>query len=110
MIESFPDTTNKEEGGHEMIDQKIIDDIRQALIDSLQESIEIYTHNGTREWVNENNCRELIEKLKAKSPVHIGGLFWGDHLDAAIYEHGFPASGSTREKYLEIWKRIEKGE
>ena len=111
MIESSPDAANKiEKGDREMIDKKVLDKIRQALIDSLENSIKTYTRNGTQEWVNEANCRKLIEELKAKRPIRVGGPFWGQHMGAVIQEHGFPDSGLTWDEHFEIWKRIEKGE
>jgi len=97
-------------GGQEMISQEKLDEIRQAIIDSLKNSIEIYTRKGTSDWINEDNCRELIEKLEQKKPVHIGGPFWGDIIGAVISEHGVLDYGSTREEHFDIWKKIEDGE
>ncbi len=97
------------EGGQEMISQEKLDEIRQALIDSLENSIEIYTRKGTEEWINESNCRELIEKLKKKESVRIGGPFWGEFLGGAIADHGVLDYGPTREEHFNIWKKIEKG-
>ncbi len=73
MFEKIDEKISK--GGQEVISQEKLDEIQQALIDSLKNSIEISTRKGKSDWINEDNCRELIEKLERKESVHIGGPF-----------------------------------
>ncbi len=93
-----------------MTHQKMLDSIRQNIVDSLERSIRIYTRNGTRAWLSERTCRELIAKLEKKEPVQMAGPFWGDFIGVAIREHGFPDFGLTKKEHFEIWVKIESGE
>lgn len=89
-----------------MANQYIVDRVRLLLVQSLEESLRVYTQNGTRVWVNEENCRELIQLLRTRSAVKIGGPFWGDYLDAVLQEEGL---NSCTHEYEEVWRQVEDG-
>ncbi len=89
-----------------MVSQSLVDKVRALLIDSFEDSIRIYTQEGTRGWVNEDECRKVILLLREKSPIKIVAPFYGDHLDGVICDQGF-STGSL--EYKQIWKQIEEG-
>ena len=90
----------------QMANQEMVNEVRSLLIESLEESIGIYTKDGTQRWVNEDNCRELITHLLDKTPTKMGGPFWGDLLDGILHDKGFH---SPAQEYEEIRRQIEEG-
>ncbi|MFH1194019.1 MAG: hypothetical protein V1661_03430 [bacterium] len=92
-----------------MIEQELIDQVRQNLIKALREALEIYTHHGQQEWVNKEICLQFIEDLKAKRHGEIGGPFWSDLLDGVLYDLGIKRTREQMEKYDAIWNAIEAG-
>jgi len=102
MSEESPQ--NKKEGDV----AELTEQARIALIKSLSESSEIQSRRG-RIWVNKENCEELIDDLTNKRPAHIGGPYWGEHLDGVLHDMGIEQR--DKEGFYEIiWKKLESGE
>lgn len=91
-----------------MINQEIINLVRTLFIQELEHSIQIYTYNGVRVWVNEGSCRELIAKLSRGVPTgELGPPLYSEPLVGILEDMGF-SQGSMEHK--KIRKYIEKGE
>ena len=63
-----------------VIDQAIVDNVRQTLIKELKDAVITYRPN----WVNRESCLEIIHKLENKLPLKIGGPFYGDYMSSII--------------------------
>ncbi|MCX6703075.1 MAG: hypothetical protein NTV02_00055 [Candidatus Zambryskibacteria bacterium] len=97
---------HQSEGGERMISQEILDKVRLNFIRVIEEAVHTYTENGTKEWVNEENCREVIRRIRDKVPTEVNGPLYGDMFDEAIEHEGF-ASGTP--EFQEIAKLIKEG-
>lgn len=88
-----------------MVNQQIVDAIRDALIRDLEVTRAVRTQNGTRAWMHEEDCKKTIIHLRQKKRIKLGDVF-KDHLNGVLHEHSIE---SNDPKHNEIWRQIEEG-
>ncbi len=88
-----------------MVEQDLVNQVRECLIQELEEALKIYGQT----WVNKDTCAELIEDLRNKKPTKIQGPFYGDYLDGILHDLGLESRDGTG-TYEAIWKELETGE
>ena len=96
--------------GVPMIELKpeLIDQVRENLINSLEEAIEIYTEKGTKEWINKDFWLNVIKRIRKKESINITGQFWDEHIGDAIQDADIDHE-KEREKFWAIREVIEQG-
>ena len=89
-------------GGFEMkiSDEELLVLIKNKLVEALSECLTVYRPD----WVNRENCQNLMEDIKMGKSVIMNGPFWGDILDSVFGEFGVNSDRETYSKFLKLLK------
>lgn len=78
-IEGVPEKKKQPE-----LPPELLSKVRENLIAEFERSIQIYTHEGTQEWINEKPLRDAIKDLREGKPLLYGSFLVYDLLDFAV--------------------------
>lgn len=90
-------------GVFKMEDKELVIEIKNKLVETLSEALSVYG----QDWINRENCLELIDNIKTGKPVIMSGPFWGDALDAVFNEFGI--NMDDKETYMKFLKLLKEG-